>query len=292
MRQTTGSARARESGPGREPGSIPASANSAGATPDGTDWRANAVCDALVVRRACAGHAQGQCQFNHDEAKAAEIRSNAAERARIQARLEKREQTRRGRQAKPAPAAGGSGSQRQQSGKGGGGSRGGRSRGGRGSGAGGNKKLGSANAAAAEADTSQGGGSTINSDPRYGGARVMRLGSGGGSGAGNCAQRYEAAQTDQTPDNQTIDRAGVRADRDRYGGALHLRLGSMRTATANAVCSIVCCVTGRREDSDDEAPADGARGNLSTDARYAGGGGPAQDQRQARQIARLQGALT
>jgi hypothetical protein len=94
------------------------SANYAGTSSSAPDWRANAVCDALVVHRRCADHAKGDCQFNHDEAKAAAVRSDPAERTRIKARLEKREQLRRDRQAKGA-SAGGAASQGAQGGRGG-----------------------------------------------------------------------------------------------------------------------------------------------------------------------------
>ena len=66
-------------------------ANSAGAP----DWRADAVCDSLVIHRRCPEHSKGECQFNHDESKAAAIRSDAVARERVKTRLERREQVRR-----------------------------------------------------------------------------------------------------------------------------------------------------------------------------------------------------
>ena len=77
----------------------PGAASSAGSA----DWRESAICDALVIRRKCPEHSKGQCQFNYDEAKAAALRADTAERARIEARLERQEQVRRDRQARADP---------------------------------------------------------------------------------------------------------------------------------------------------------------------------------------------
>ena len=82
----------------------------------------------------------------------------------------------------------------------------------------------------------------------------MRLGNGGGRGAGNCAQRSSRVEADGASADDAGRDTGGRTDTDKYGGAPYMQLGGARPS-ANAVCSIVCCVTGSRTDSDDEAPA-------------------------------------
>lgn len=57
-----------------------------------SDWKANAVCDALVVQRACLHHAKGDCQFNHDVSKAVALHSDKMELSKIEAQLEQCEQ--------------------------------------------------------------------------------------------------------------------------------------------------------------------------------------------------------
>ena len=178
---------------------ITGSANSAGAANNTSapDWRASAVCDALVIHRMRSEHAKGACQFSHDETRAAAIRSDATERARNKERLERREQVHRERQAKAA-GTGGASNQRTQGGRGsdgggrGGSSGSGRGRGGRGGGGKprSDKKTGSANAAAAEPGDGRDNGSSLSADSsQYSSAHVMRLRNGGGNGSGNCAQR-------------------------------------------------------------------------------------------------------
>ena len=199
----------------------------------------------------CPEHSRGECQFSHDETKAAAIRSDAAERARIKARLERREQVRRERQAKAA-GTGVASNQRTQgsrgsTGSGRGGSGGsGRGRGGQGGGdkQRSDKKTGSANAAAAEPGDGRGSSSSVSLDSsQYGSARVMRLGNGGSNGSGNCAQRSSHAESDEA--SETIDSGNVdgTAGAVIYGGAPYLQLGGTY-ASANAVCSIMCCVMG------------------------------------------------
>ena len=96
-----------------------ADAASTASSAGSTDWRASAVCDALVIRRTCPEHSKGECQFSHDEAKAAALRADTAERARIEAQLERHVQVRREQQAKAA-SGGDTPNQRTQGGRSGG----------------------------------------------------------------------------------------------------------------------------------------------------------------------------
>ena len=232
------------------------------------DWRASAVCDALVIRRKCPEHSKGECQFNHDEAKAAALRADTAERARIEARLERREQVRRDRQAKAA-GAGGAPNQRTPGrqcsgggGRGGSGGSGGARTGGRGGGnkRRGNKKTGSDNVAAAETNDCHDDGEPVSMNlSRYSGARVMHLGGSSGRVPGNSAQRTRHTESRKGGDPSKVDKDGATATvagggPDSSGGAW-IYGGRLVPTAGPPICSIVSCVTGTHGvDSDVDAP--------------------------------------
>ena len=97
---------------------IPRSGNGGGGGND-CQWKVDAVCSMPMVREACPQHGKCDCQFSHDAAKASAIRSDKAHLAKIEARLEQREQVRRERQPRSGEA-GGAAAKRTTGGRGGG----------------------------------------------------------------------------------------------------------------------------------------------------------------------------
>ena len=129
---------------------------------------------------------------------------------------------------------------------------------------------------------------------RYGGARVTHLRGGGSSVSGNCAQQTEHMELKKRGSSSKVDKNGAPAPADNggnldisggagiYGGEPYLRLGGAY-ASANAACSIICCVTGTHgADSDSDTPATDAAADTRAGATPAYYGGCAMTPRHVR----------